>query len=132
MIRGDIYQANLDPTEGSEQAGKRPVAIVSRNGINRSSPILVVVPLTAECGHSQALPLQGRERVTKFAANKKIYPSHHLVKASNENGLDLDSIAKCEQIRAIAKSRLLNKLGSLNTQDLLKIDAALKIVLSLK
>ncbi|MEM7592165.1 MAG: type II toxin-antitoxin system PemK/MazF family toxin [Cyanobacteria bacterium P01_A01_bin.83] len=114
MIRGDIYQANLDPTEGSEQAGKRPVAIVSRNGINRSSPILVVVPLT------------------KFATNKKIYPSHHLVKATNSNGLALDSIAKCEQIRAIAKSHLLNKLGSLDTQDLLKIDAALKIVLSLK
>ena len=30
MNRGDIYRADLDPTQGSEQAGKRPVIIVSR------------------------------------------------------------------------------------------------------
>jgi mRNA interferase MazF len=114
MIRGDIYQADLNPTEGSEQAGQRSVAIVSRNGINRSSPVVVVVP------------------ITKFAVRKKIYPSHHLVRATDSNGLDLDSILKCEQIRAIAKSRLSQKRGSLSAEDLVKIDAALKIVLSLK
>lgn len=114
MIRGDVYQANLDPTEGSEQAGKRPVLIVSRDGINRSSPVIVIVPLT------------------KFLSRKKIYPSHHLLKASAENGLKTDSIVKCEQIRAIAKSRLSNKLGKVNTKDLEKIDRTLKIVLSLK
>lgn len=95
MNRGDIYRADLDPTEGSEQAGQRPVIIVSRDGINRSSPVVVVVPMT------------------KFLAKKKIYPSHHLVKANSDNGLDVDSIAKCEQIRAIAKSRLSLKLGNL-------------------
>lgn len=113
MIRGDIYQADLDPTEGSEQAGKRPVIIVSRNGINRSSPVVVIVPLT------------------KYSSRKKIYPSHHLIKASADNGLSIDSIAKCEQIRAIAKSRLSNKLGKVNDPDREKIDRALKIVLSL-
>lgn len=121
MIRGDVYQANLDPTEVSEQAGKRPalkdtashIIIVSRNGINRSSPVVVIVPLT------------------KYSARKKIYPSHHLIKASAENGLSIDSIAKCEQIRAIVKSRLSNQLGKVNIQDREKIDRALKIVLSL-
>lgn len=29
MKRGDVYNARLDPTEGSEQAGNRPVIIVS-------------------------------------------------------------------------------------------------------
>ena len=114
MIRGDVYQANLDPTEGSEQAGKRPVLIVSRDGINRSSPVVIIVPLT------------------KFLARKKIYPSHYIVKASSDNGLNTDSIVKCEQIRAIAKSRLSSKLGKINAEDLAKIDRALKIVLSLK
>ena len=114
MIRGDIYLADLDPTKNSEQAGKRPVVIVSRDGINRSSPIVVVVP------------------ITKFTQNKKIYPSHHLVGATNANGLNMDSIVKCEQIRAISKSRLSRKWGSLSTEDLAKVDAALKIVLSLK
>lgn len=114
MIRGDIYQANLDPTRDSEQAGKRPVAIVSRDGINRSSPVVVVVP------------------ITKYTSRKKIYPSHHLVKATSTNGLNQDSIIKCEQIRAIAKSRLSHKWGSLSAEDLRHVDAALKIVLSLK
>ena len=114
MIRGDIYQADLDPTQDSEQAGRRPVTIVSRDGINRSSPVVVIVPLT------------------KFQSKKKIYPSHHVVKANGDNGLDVDSIAKCEQIRAIAKSRLSRKLGKLSTEDLMKIDAALRIVLNLK
>ena len=114
MIRGDIYQANLDPTKDSEQAGKRPVVIVSRNGINRSSPVVVIVP------------------ITKFTQDKKIYPSHHLLKAASANGLNTDSIVKCEQIRAIAKSRLSHKWGSLSAEDLSKVDTALKIVLSLK
>lgn len=113
MIRGDIYQADLDPTKDSEQAGLRPVVIVSRDGINRSSPIIVIAP------------------ITKFTSRKKIYPSHHLVKANDDNGLKIDSIVKCEQIRAIAKSRLSHKWGSLSKEDLAKINVALKIVLSL-
>lgn len=114
MIRGDIYQANLNPTKDSEQAGRRPVAIVSRDGINRSSPVVVIVP------------------ISKFTSSNTIYPSHHLIKATSDNGLSIDSIAKCEQIRAIAKSRLSPKWGSLSVEDLAKIDTALRIVLSLK
>ena len=114
MIRGDIYQAELDPTKDSEQAGSRPTVIVSRDGINRSSSVVVIVP------------------ITKFTPRKKIYPSHHLVKATSSNGLSINSIVKCEQIRAIAKSRLSHKWGSLSAEDLAKIDVALKIVLSLK
>lgn len=87
---------------------------MSRDGINRSSPVVVIVP------------------ITKFTANKKIYPSHHLVKANRKNGLTKDSIIKCEQVRAIAKSRLSRKWGSLSREDLAKVETALKIVLSLK
>ena len=112
MNRGDIYQANLNPTVDSEQSGNRSVLIVSRNGINRSSSVIVIVP------------------ISKYKKNKKIYPSHYLVKA-NGNGLRVDSIIKCEQIRAIAKSRLGEKKGSLNQNDMTQIDEALKIVLSL-
>lgn len=112
MKRGDIYQANLNPTIGSEQAGTRPVLIVSRNGINDSSPVVVIVPLT------------------KYVERKKIYPSHHVVKAGI-NGLTADSMVKCEQIRAIAKSRLQEKRGLLSAQDLKAIDKALKITLDI-
>ncbi|ETW98927.1 MAG: hypothetical protein ETSY2_41915 [Candidatus Entotheonella gemina] len=36
MRRGEVYDARLDPTVGSEQAGSRPVVIVSRDAINAS------------------------------------------------------------------------------------------------
>lgn len=107
MNRGDIYQANLDPTIDSEQSGNRPVIIVSRKGINRSSPVIVIAP------------------ISKYKKNKKLYPSQHLIKAGN-NGLRVDSIVKCEQIRAIAKSRLGEKRGLLDQTDMAKIDEALR------
>ena len=40
MNRGDVYDARLDPTEGSEQAGSRPVIIVSRDAINTNLNIV--------------------------------------------------------------------------------------------
>ena len=46
MKRGDVYDARLDPTEGSEQAGTRPVIIVSRDAINTASNVVLVVPRT--------------------------------------------------------------------------------------
>lgn len=110
--RGDVYRANLTPTEGPEQDGVRPVLIVSRDAINRSSPLVVVIPLTD-------------------AANKtKTYPSHVRFKAGSA-GLTMDSIALCEQVRAISKTRLKLKLGTLIRAEMTSIEAALKITLDL-
>lgn len=45
--RGDIWLARLDPNEGFEQAGTRPVLVISGNRYNRLQPGLrVIVPLT--------------------------------------------------------------------------------------
>jgi mRNA-degrading endonuclease toxin of MazEF toxin-antitoxin module len=41
MERGDVYDARLDPVEGSEQGGTRPVVIVSRDAINAHSPVVL-------------------------------------------------------------------------------------------
>jgi mRNA interferase MazF len=46
MRRGEIYDARLDPTEGSEQARIRLVVIVSRDVINAASAVILVVPCT--------------------------------------------------------------------------------------
>ncbi|HUM68478.1 MAG TPA: type II toxin-antitoxin system PemK/MazF family toxin, partial [Chloroflexota bacterium] len=46
MRRGDVFDARLNPTEGSEQAGVRPVVVVSRDAINQYSSVIVVVPVT--------------------------------------------------------------------------------------
>ena len=57
LNRGDVYTARLDPVEGSEQGGVRPVAIVSRDIINRRASFVIAVPLTTYRGQ-RLLPSQ--------------------------------------------------------------------------
>ena len=111
MLRGDVYQASLDPAQGSEQAGSRPVVIVSRDAINQSSPVVIVVPLTGleNCPH--------------------VYPSQVLIKRGS-GGLTKDSVALGEQVRAIAK-RLSEHLGHISPEIMTQLSAALKIALDL-
>jgi mRNA-degrading endonuclease toxin of MazEF toxin-antitoxin module len=46
MKRGEIWLVALDPTEGHEQKGRRPVLIVSPEAFNRVTKVPVVVPIT--------------------------------------------------------------------------------------
>ena len=112
MRRGDVYDARLDPTEGSEQAGWRPVVIVSRDAINNASNVVIGVPCTT------------------FRAGRRVYPSQVLIRAG-EAGLDHDSVALGEQVRALAKSRLGRQLGTLQPPTLRQMERALAIALDL-
>lgn len=47
MKRGDIYLVPLDPTEGHEQRGTRPVLVVSPDAFNKLTQVPVVVPITS-------------------------------------------------------------------------------------
>ena len=110
--RGDVFQARLSPTEGSEQSGTRPVLVVSRDALNRNSPVVIVVPMTD-------------------AANKsRVYPSHVRLRAG-DGGLAMDSVVVCEQVRAIRKGRLVRHLGRLDHAQLEAVEAALRITLDL-
>jgi len=112
MLRGDVYEASLDPVQGSEQAGSRPVLIVSRDVINKNSPVVIVVPLTGleHCPH--------------------IYPSQVLIKGG-VGGLDKDSVALGEQVRAISKKRLCKHIGHVPPDLMIQVSVALKIALDL-
>jgi mRNA-degrading endonuclease toxin of MazEF toxin-antitoxin module len=44
--RGDIYLVSLDPTEGHEQRGRRPVLVVSPGAFNRLTRVPIVLPIT--------------------------------------------------------------------------------------
>ncbi len=112
MNRGEVFLARLDPSEGSEQAGTRPVVIVSRDAINRSSPVIIVVPLTS------------------WAEGRRIYPSQVSIHAP-EGGLGADSIALGEQVRAIARNRLVSRWGALEPGTVRRIDRGLLIALGL-
>ena len=112
MKRGDVYDARLDPTEGSEQAGTRPMVIVSRDAINSASPVVVIVPLT------NAVHL------------KRLYP-HTVALPAGDGGLTVDSVALAGQVRAISKTRLIRFRGHLSDDATARINKALQIALDL-
>jgi len=47
LERGDIYLVSLDPTEGHEQQGKRPVLVVSPSAFNVLTKTPIIVPITS-------------------------------------------------------------------------------------
>ena len=47
MRRGDIYLVSLDPTEGPEQRGSRPVLVVSPAEFNEATQLPIICPITS-------------------------------------------------------------------------------------
>lgn len=109
MRQGEIWSANLDPTKGSEQAGKRPVVIVSGNTLNDSLPIVIVVPVTSKI---------------------KSYPTCVRLLVNKMNGLAKDSEAIPFQIRAVAKNRLTKRIGCITEVELKEILKGLFLALT--
>ncbi len=105
--RGDIYYADLSPVVGSEQGGIRPVLIIQNNVGNRYSPTVIAAAITSR-GTKANLP-----------THIKLYADH--------SGLSKDSVVLLEQIRTIDKQRLKEKMGSLSSYDMYKVDEALSI-----
>jgi len=112
MKRGDVYDARLDPVEGSEQSGSRPVVIVSRDAINASSPIVSAAPCTT------------------YREGRRVYPSQVIVRAP-EGGLDVDSVILGEQVRALDKRRLLPRRGEPKATTIAQLNEGLRIALDL-
>jgi mRNA interferase MazF len=112
MKRGEIYDARLEPVEGSEQGGTRPVIIVSRDAINSYSPVVLAVPCTT------------------YQPGKRIYPTQVLIQ-SPIGGLTKDSIAMADQIRVLSKTRLLSLRGNISDRLMKQLDRALLIALDL-
>jgi mRNA-degrading endonuclease toxin of MazEF toxin-antitoxin module len=63
MKRGEIWLVGLDPTQGHERKGRRPVLIVSPEPFNRVTKVPVVVPITSGGSFARtagfAVPLAG-------------------------------------------------------------------------
>ena len=105
--RGDIFYADLSPVVGSEQGGIRPVLIVQNDVGNRCSPTVIAAAITSQ--HSKAN-----------------LPTHISLRASG-SGLAKDSVVLLEQIRTIDKKRLKEKMGTLDTISMARVDEALTI-----
>ena len=48
ILRGGIYWADLNPVRGSEQAGIRPVVVISQDIFNEKSGTVIAVALTSQ------------------------------------------------------------------------------------
>jgi mRNA interferase ChpB len=63
MTRGDIYLVSLEPTQGHEQRGQRPVVIISPTAFNHATKLPVVLPVTSGGEFARrtgfAVPLSG-------------------------------------------------------------------------
>ena len=91
---GDIYLADLEPVKGSEQGRKRPVVVFQNPDLGKYTSTVICVPLTTNISRGG---LPGTCFIKK-----------------DEGGLTQDSVALCFQLRAIDKSRLVKKYGTLN------------------
>jgi mRNA interferase MazF len=108
--RGEVWLADLDPTRGREQAGRRPVLVVSHDVFNRGPADLVIVcPITS--------------RIRGIASHIRLSPP--------DGGLKTDSVVMCEAIRSISKRRLLKSWGRVETSTLYAVDDVLRILLCL-
>ncbi len=106
--RGDMYYADLSPVVGSEQGGIRPVIIVQNDTGNKYSPTVIAAAITSQTGKNK-LPT-------------------HIELGNNSGGLKADSIVLTEQIRTIDKSRLKEKIGHIDDNNIMtKINNAIGI-----
>ena len=101
---------DLGYSQGSEQRGPRPVLVVSDNLLNRSSPVVIVAPLTG-------------------AAPKRHYP--HDVSVPPGTVSPRPGRVLCGQIRTVSKQRLGRRLGILPDRLMNQVDEALRLVLDL-
>lgn len=111
--RGDMFYADLSPVVGSEQGGVRPVLIIQNDTGNKYSPTVIAAAITSQTGKTK-LPT-------------------HIEIGSQNNGLKSDSVVLAEQIRTIDKSRLKERIGHIDDNNIInKINSALGVSFGLE
>jgi len=109
--RGEIYFVNLNPTQGREQAGHRPV--LSIDAINKL-PLVVTVVVG-----------------TKGANISRDYPTNVRVSAA-DSGLPMETVFLCFQIRSLDAKRFSSTpAGKLSVAALKKVEDAVRYCLGL-
>ena|SRR3990167_717666 len=96
ILRGDIIWADLNPTQGREQTGQRPVLVLSHDVFNEKSGTVIAVALTSQpqkAGFPLTMELRGKH-----------YPKPSWVKIS--------------QIRTLSVLRLGKKIGHVTSEEL--------------
>jgi mRNA interferase MazF len=111
--RGEIYLVNLNPVHGREQAGRRPVLVLSTDAINRLPLVVTIVVGT-----------KGENVVRDYPTNVRVPPA--------ESGLGMETVFLCFQLRSLDPSRFDGPpAGRLSGAALAKIEDAVRHCLGL-
>lgn len=108
MNQGEIWYANLNPTKGREQAGFRPVVIISGNLLNKHLDIVIAMPLTTSI---------------------KNYKGNLVLNPDKTNGLKEISEILIFHIRSLSKDRLVEKIGSIEPDQIETLKTGLEEIL---
>jgi mRNA interferase MazF len=99
ILRGDVRWADLDPTRGREQAGRRPVLVLSHDVFNDRSGTVIAVAMTSQ------EPRAGFPLTTE----------------SQAEGLSKQSWIKISQIRTLSVDRIGSRLARASEEELAKV-----------
>ncbi|MBC8418617.1 MAG: type II toxin-antitoxin system PemK/MazF family toxin [Pseudomonadota bacterium] len=118
--RGGIYLVNLNPIKGREQAGRRPVLVISSDAINRQPLVVSVVVGT-----------DARNVSTDYPTNVRV--------PADETGLPRDTVFLCFQIRSLDPKRFYDPekkqpqlIGTMPAHRMEEVVEALKRVLEIE
>lgn len=109
MKQGELWYANLNPVKGSEQAGMRPLLIISGNLLNTYLNVVICCPLT-----------------TKI----KNYKGNLVLQPDSSNNLIENSEVLTFHIRSVAKERLVRKIGKISNDELRQVKKCLDEILT--
>ena len=107
LLRGEVYWAELDPTLGDEQPGRRPVLILSEDVFNARSGTVIAAALTSQ------------EPRAAFPLTLEVGGS----------GFPKRSWAKISQIRTLSVQRLGNRLGEATSEEVATVLEGLNEIL---
>jgi mRNA interferase MazF len=99
ILRGNIYWADLEPARGREQAGLRPVLILSHDVLNKRSGTAIAVAITS------------KQQRAGFPLTLKL----------TTGSLPRESWVKISQMRTLSTERLGKRLGSVSEEELAQI-----------
>lgn len=106
--QGEVWFCELDPTRGREQAGRRPVAVISVDQLGTGpSGLAIVVPLTTTPQHNPIRP--------------QIDPP--------EGGLRERSWALPDMVRSVDRSRLIERWGRLRPGTVEQLAARVRLLI---
>ena len=111
LTSGDVVEVDLGVPEGSEAGLRRPAVIVTADRILLHRPTVVqVVPVTST--------VRG-------------YATEVTVPADPANGLEVDSAAQCQHLRAVASQRIDRTLGNVGPMTLAQVRETIATLLDL-